>query len=194
MLWFGCALVLALAPACSSVGAYTDVDALDDSFMLTPQGYVIGKGDVLNITVLNQPTLGGRALVRSDGYISVTFVNDVLAAGKSPESLAKALQASLKSFLQTPVVTVSVETAKPVSIALLGEIARPGMYVVENGSSVMQAIAAAGGLTEFAGAGAIFVIRQQPTLRVRILYSDLLAGRGKAQAFRLQDGDAIVVK
>jgi polysaccharide biosynthesis/export protein len=187
-------LCLVLLAGCASTGKYVDVDRLDESLMLPPAGYVIGRGDVLNIQVLNQPTLGGRVTVRSDGYISFTFVNDVLAAGKSPAELAAQLQTQLKVFLQTPVVTVAVETSKPLNVAVLGEVVRPGSYTIDNGSSVLQALAAAGGLTEFAGSGSILVVRQRPQMRVKVRYGDLVSGRGKALAFRLQDGDAIVVE
>jgi polysaccharide export outer membrane protein len=185
---------IATMSACSPAGKYIDVDRLDDSMMLPPTGYIIGRGDVLNITVLNQPTLGGRVMVRTDGFISFTFVNDVLAAGKSPAELAAHLQTQLKVFLQTPVVTVSVETSKPLNVSVLGEVVRPGSYVIDNGSSVLQALAAAGGLTEFAGSGSILVVRNRPMMRVKVRYPDLVAGRGKSTAFRLQDGDAIVVE
>lgn len=186
---------VALCAACASVGDYVWVDEYVDHNPQTTQAYVIGPGDLLQIKVFEQESMSGRQRVRDDGKITLQFLNEVEAAGYEPQKLAEALQVKLKSFINKPLVTVSVEEVKPLSIAILGEVVRPGMLQVEPGAGVLQAIAQAGGPTVYARRDRVFVLRQRPTAtRIRFDYQGLLRATGKAASFRLKSGDAIILE
>jgi polysaccharide export outer membrane protein len=194
------ASVLALAAGCSHVGDYVWADDLSEPPHPTDAEYVIAPGDVLGVRVFNQEGMSGRARVRPDGKISLPFVNDVEAAGQTPAALARRLQSRLKEFINNPVVTVSLEEAGPIQVSVLGEVTHPGVFPVVSGANVLQALAAAGGLTAFADRDRIFVLRKTPAgsktplVRIRFTYEKLARAEGHSAAFRLRDGDVVVVE
>lgn len=165
--------------------------------MSAPQGqYVIGPGDALNVQVWDQDKMSAHARVRSDGQISLPFLNDVPAAGKTPVTLARDLEQRLKNLIVTPQVTVAVEEPMPLRISVLGEVLEPGLHSIEPGAGVAQALAAAGGLKEFAHKDRIFVlrdVRDQPQ-RIRMTYQALTGAQGRAATLRLKAGDVVVVE
>ena len=160
-----------------------------------PSEYVIGIGDVLSIKVYEQDSLGGSLKVRSDGRIAVPLIGEVVAAGKHPAGFSRELETELKRFILTPRVTVNVEAAYPVSVSVLGEVKSGGTLVLEPPPVILQALAKAGGLTEFADEDRIFLIRQLPTFqRVRFTYKAIQNNDGGAAGFTLRNGDVIVVE
>lgn len=178
-------------------GAFVDIDRY-----VSPTGsgeeYVIVPGDTVSINVFQQEAVSTRARVRADGRISMPLINEWAAAGKTPTTLAAEIQAQLKSFINVPSVTVSVEETRPLSVSVLGEVTRPGVVVLETGSGVLPALAAAGGFTDFAHRDGVFVIRGKPgnaaPSRIRFTWKGLTTGEGRAAAFRLQPGDVVVVE
>ena len=109
-----CAIGLALALAgCAGPGQYVWVDNLPPE-QAAPRDYVIQSGDLVSVRVFQQEAMSTRAKVRSDGRISVPIVGDIDVRGKRPEDVAKELDARLKSYLQVPNVTVSVDETQPV--------------------------------------------------------------------------------
>lgn len=186
------------AGACASAGSFVWVDAYTPPRSSGDTTYVIKPNDLVDVRVFNQEQMSGKARVRSDGRVTLPFLNDVEAAGYSPGVLAQQLQTRLKDFINAPVVTVSVEEAKPAPISVLGKVARPGQYQIEPGMGVVQAMALAGGTTEFARRDGIYVLRQQPgseaPARIRFHTQAMLRGEGKGAAFNLQGGDVIVVE
>jgi polysaccharide export outer membrane protein len=182
------------------VGDYVWADDLSEPAHPADAEYVIAPGDVLGVRVFNQEGMSGRARVRPDGKISLPFVNDVEAGGQTPAALARRLQSRLKEFINNPVVTVSLEEAGPIQVSVLGEVAHPGVFPVQSGANVLQALAAAGSLTPFASRDRIFVLRKTPPgskvplVRVRFTYQKLAHAEGRSAAFRLRDGDVVVVE
>ncbi len=161
--------------------------------------YLIAPGDVLNVRVFQQEAISTpRARVRQDGKVSLPLLNDVQAAGLAPEALAAQIQARLKSFINNPVVNVSVEESRPVSVSVLGEVSRPGVVSLDSGAGVLHALAAAGGFNEFSRREAIFVLRhiagRATPLRIRFSYEALVRAEGKAPTFALAAGDVVVVE
>jgi polysaccharide export outer membrane protein len=190
-----CALAAALllSAGCASVGRYVWVDDFKEPAADTD--YVIAAGDLLSVRVYGQEAMSGRARVRSDGRISLPFLDDVEAAGLSPPVLAQQLQTRLKDVIKLPVVTVAVEEPRPRTISVLGEVTRPGLYPLEPGAGALQALASAGGLTEFAKRDRIFILRRAAeTLRIRMRFEALARAEGSAPTFRLQPGDVVVVE
>ncbi len=190
-----------LASGCRSVGEYIWVDDVPVE-QPRPSGddYVIAVGDVINVRVWNQEAMSGRVKVRSDGKISLTFLNDVEAAGSQPAVLARRIQTRLKDFIVNPVVTVSLEDQRAVQVSVLGEVARPGVYTVELNAGVLNAIAAAGGMTAYASRDRIFVLRRAfwsdspKPARIRFTYQALSQVQGRAATFRLKGDDVVVVE
>ncbi|MGZ6132324.1 MAG: polysaccharide biosynthesis/export family protein [Myxococcaceae bacterium] len=189
------AVSLLLGACATSSGSYVWVNDYKEPPQRPQPGYVIEPGDVIQIRVFNQPDMSTRAKVREDGKVSVPFLNDVTVAGVDPNTLAKQLQAKLKEFINAPVVTVSLEEARPFSVAVMGELVKPGLYPVPQGSGVLQALAAAGGFNQYASKDRIYVVRDAPDrARIRFTYEQLTQPESKAAMFRLRPGDSVVVE
>jgi polysaccharide export outer membrane protein len=158
--------------------------------------YTIAEGDLLGVRVYNQDALSSRSRVRPDGRIGVPLAGEIEALGRRPADLAKEIEARLKPFIVAPAVVVVVEEIQPVRIAVLGEVAHPGVFVLEPGASVLQALATAGGTTEFADRERIFVIRPRAAkapLTIRFSYARLV-GTARASSFALANGDVVTVE
>ena len=185
-----------LVTACASgSGSFTPVADYQEPPLTPDAGYTIQPGDVVLIRVFNQPDMSARSKVREDGKISIPFLNDVVAAGFTPNALAQQLQVRLKEYINAPVVTVSLEEARPFAVSVLGEVNKPGLYPVPAGAGVLQALAAAGGLTQFASRDRIFVVRETPKrARIKFEFEQLTLAEGKAATFRLRLGDTVVVE
>jgi polysaccharide export outer membrane protein len=165
----------------------------------TSKEYVIGPGDLISVRVFNQDQMSARERVRPDGKVSLPFLNDIMAAGFSPRVLAAQLQTRLRDFINTPVVTVTVDERRGLPISVVGEVTRPGLYSLDLGSGVLQALVLAGGLTEFGGRDRIYVLRpatqvQSAPERIRFRYWSLVRGEGKAPLFQVKAGDTVVVE
>jgi polysaccharide export outer membrane protein len=165
-----------------------------------PTAYRIGPGDVLGVRVWNQESMSvARARVRDDGRISVPFLNDVEAVGMTPTALARRLEDSLRSFVVNPVVTVTVEEVRPLRISVIGQVTRPGVYDLEHGVGVLAALAAAGGLTDYAHRDRLYVLRpvrrsDDAPLRIRFSFDALTRAEPRAASFVLHGGDTVVVE
>ncbi|GHH01202.1 exopolysaccharide export protein EpsY [Comamonas sp. JC664] len=193
-----CAALLLLAPACRGLGKYTWVDDYQEKPPPVDAAYRIAAGDLLNIRVWNQESLTTQARVREDGRISLLFLDDVEAAGHTPALLSQQIQTRLKDYINHPVVTVALEMARPIRVTMVGEVNRIGPLEIEPGASLLQALAGAGGFTEYAHKDRIFVMRKEEgdavPERIRFRYDDLIHAEGRAPAFRLRPGDVVVVE
>jgi polysaccharide biosynthesis/export protein len=157
--------------------------------------YVVNVGDLLNVLVWDQEKMSARVRVRSDGNVSLPFLDDVPAAGMTPVALARSLEDRLKQFIVTPQVTVVIDEAKPLSISVLGQVEQPGLYHLDPGAGIAQALAAAGGLKDFARRDRIYLLRTTDgTTRIRMTYQDVTAKTGRASSLRLRSGDVVVVE
>jgi polysaccharide export outer membrane protein len=189
-------MLAAAALGCSAAsGRYVWVDQYEDR--AGERAYLLGPGDLLSVRIYGQDAMSSRVRVRADGRISLPFLSDVDAAGYSPAVLAEQIQTRLKEVLNQPVVTVSVEEMRPRTVSVLGEVTRPGQYALEAGWGTLQALASAGGLTEFARRDRIFVLRRADKgepVRIRITYDSLSRAEGRASAFLLAPGDVVVVE
>lgn len=190
-------LVVASISACMTVSPapFVWVSEWPELGSVSKGEYAIGIGDLLNVLVWEQEKVSARVRVRSDGRVSLPFLDDVPAAGMTPVALARALENRLKRFIVTPQVTVVVEEAKPLSISVLGQVVQPGLYNLDPGARIAQALAAAGGLKDFARRDRIFLLRSgDQTTRIRMTYDDVTAFTGGAFSLRLRSGDVVVVE
>jgi len=186
----GVALSLA---GCSATGPYTWVQTLPVASP-QPQPYVVAPGDLLDVRVYNEERISVRGRVRLDGRITLPLLGDVVASGKPPALLAQEIQGQLKSFLQAPVVTVQVEDMHPSSFSMIGEVTRPGVFPLPPNTGLLEALALGGGLTQYADDEGIYVLRKNPAQRIRVTYQQLMDNEPHAAAFKLLDGDVIVVE
>jgi polysaccharide export outer membrane protein len=155
-------------------------------------------GDVISVRVLNHDDMSGKVRVRSDGRISLPIVGDVAAAGMTPTALADKLRGDLKDYVNNPTVTVTVDEPKPFTISVTGEVMRPGVYPLDVPASLLQALASAGGLSQFAHDDQIYVLRRLgddgPPVRIRFKYEALAHAEGQSATFSLQRNDLVVVE
>jgi polysaccharide export outer membrane protein len=190
------ALLAGAAGCAHTAGAYVWVDSFPAPAD-TAATYRIRAGDLIAVRVWDHEEMSVRGRVRTDGRITLPLVDEVEVAGRSPEEVARAVEERLgqRKLVRDPRVTVLLEEPRPLSVAVLGEVARAGMYTLESGAGVAEALASAGGLTEFADRDRIFVIRRSPApVRVRFTYRALAEARGQAATFRLQPGDVVVAQ
>jgi polysaccharide export outer membrane protein len=158
------------------------------------QPYRIGCADVVQVAVWKDADLSRELPVRPDGFITLPMVGEIQANGLTPTELEQAISKKLAPYVQDPRVTVVVKEVNSSRVFVTGEVAHPGAFAMPARTSLVQAIALAGGFTEFASSDDIVVIRSrgQPA-RVRVRYSDLVSEDGSPASFVLQPGDTIVV-
>ena len=159
--------------------------------------YVIGKEDVIDISVWKTPELSLSIIVRPDGMISLPLIGEVRADGQTPIELKEEIQARLKEFKQEPIVSIIVRESNSKSIFITGEIARPGKYPLRSETTITQAIALAGGFSQWANKDKVIIIRKSSLNpegnRISIKYSDIVAGKNMRANILLRPGDTVIV-
>jgi len=177
------------APAAQNADASSQAKPHDDSF-------VIGNDDVLAINVWKEPDISRSIPVRSDGKISLPLVGEVQAAGRTPLKLEVEIASRLKNYISEPEVTVIVQQINSQKFNILGQVNRPGTFVIANSLTVLDAIALAGGFRDFAKQKSIYVLRQNADgtqTRMPFNYKEVIKGQNPAQNIKLQPRDTIVV-
>ena len=157
--------------------------------------YLIGPEDVLDITVWkNCPDLCRTVPVRPDGKMSLPLVNDVQAAGLTPMDLRQHLTEQLAEYLPSPEVSVIVREVHNFKVAVVGSVKMPGDYEIKSQATVLELIARAQGLTEFANRDKIVVLRQKgpKTERIKFNYRKVAEGDDEDNLY-VRAGDIIVV-
>ncbi len=165
-----------------------------------PKEFLLGPEDVLEVVVWRNEDLSREVVVRPDGKISMPLIGDVRASGLTADQLAEQIADRLKEFKETPTVSVSVKAVNSYNVYVLGEVATPGKFQLQSYTTVLQAIALAGGFTQFASRNKMQVIRNSANgdplrreMRIPVRYDDLLSGNGWPGNFILKSGDIIVV-
>jgi polysaccharide biosynthesis/export protein len=157
--------------------------------------YVIGPTDVLSVVFWGDRDLSTEVTVRPDGKISLPLLNDVVAAGQTPEQLRQRLTETARRFVQSPVVTVVVRQVNNNRAFITGQINNPGPYVLSGPTTVLQMIAMAGGFTEFADRKHVLVTRIENGAQRAFAfnYDDVVKKHDLRQNVILKAGDTIVV-
>jgi polysaccharide export outer membrane protein len=158
-------------------------------------GFVIGPDDVLTVTFWRDQ-ISLEVVVRPDGRISLPLLNDVQAAGYTPEGLARALEESAAKYINEPNAVVIVKEIRSRRVFVLGEVGTPGMIPLTTNLNLLQLIAMAGGLLEHADRKNITVIRTEngQEKRLKFNYNDVVNGKNVQQNILLQPGDTVVVR
>jgi len=155
--------------------------------------YVIGPEDVLHVAVWKEADLTATLPVRPDGKISLPLLNDVQAAGMTPQQLSDSLMVKLKKYIADPRVTVVVTAINSKRIYVNGEVLHSGPMPMLPNMTVLQALSSAG-LNQFAKTKGIYVLRTENGKQEKLLvnYRRLIKG-DIAQNYMLKTGDTIVV-
>jgi polysaccharide export outer membrane protein len=162
---------------------------------VTPSDYVIGPDDVLVVVVWREKDMSAEVGVRPDGMISLPLLNDVPAAGLTPEQLRQQLTVAAGRFVEDPTVSVVVKAINSRKVFITGQIAKPGSYSLPGPTTVIQLLALAGGVLEYADSEQINVLRTEngQPVSYRVNYKELARGKNLKQNIELRPGDTIVV-
>ncbi len=160
-----------------------------------PLGYTIGPEDILSIVYWREKDMSMDVQVRPDGKISLPLINDVLAAGQTPEQLRQELTEKSKEFFEDPNVTVIVKEIRSRRVFIQGQVGKIGPYPLSGPMTVMQLIAMAGGLGEYADSSKIIVLRTEngKPVAIKVNYKELIDGKKLQQNVELKPGDTVVV-
>ncbi len=161
----------------------------------TDPAYIIGPEDVLDINVWKEPDMTRIVPVRPDGKITLPLINDVQAAGSTPQQLAAAVTDKLRKYMTEPQVTVIVTQINSQRVFVVGEVLRAGAFPLVPGTTVLQALANAGGFTTFANVKKIHVMRMVDGKHTELPfnYREVLKGDNPEQNIKLEPGDTVVV-
>ena len=163
------------------------------AFAQTNDEYRLGPGDKLRIEVYKDSQLSQSVQIRPDGKITLPLVGDIVATGRTPIELRDSLAASLKEYMNNPTVTVIVVEALASQVYVMGEVTHPGTMQLYGPTTILQALAMAGGFKEFANTKDVKVLR--PTKSgmdtLHFNYKDVL--NGDAKPFYLRSGDTVIV-
>lgn len=189
---FACSLLFCCVSLCAQQPDDPAADPADHGAM----PYRIGVDDVLNISVWHEPDLTRTVPVRPDGKISLPLVGDVMAAGKTAVTLQGELKLALSKYVKDPELTVAVAEIRSRRINVIGEVNRPGAYPLTQSMGVLDALAQAGGLRDFAKKKDIYVLRELPDgerQRLPYSYENVLKAKHGAQDITLEPHDTVVV-
>ena len=155
--------------------------------------YRLGSGDRIRVEVYKDAQLSQSAQVRPDGKITLPLLGDIEATGKTPIELRDTITGALKDYMTNPVVTVIVVEATASTAYVLGEVAHPGAVNLQGPVTVLQAIAIAGGLKDFANTKNIRILRKGPAGVDTIAFNYKDAVKGIGRPVYLRPGDTVVV-
>jgi polysaccharide biosynthesis/export protein len=158
--------------------------------------FIIGNDDLLAINVWKEPDISRSIPVRTDGRISLPLVGELQAAGRTPLQLEQDIADKLRNYIAEPEVTVMVQEIHSQKFNILGQVVKPGSYSLDVATTVLDAIAAAGGFRDFANQKHIYILRQNPNggeSRIAFNYKNVIKGRNPQQNIKLEPSDTIVV-
>ena len=161
----------------------------------TPPDYLIGPEDVLSIVFWRDKDMSGEVVVRPDGKISLPLLNDIQASGLSPEQLRVALTEAAGKLIEDPNVAIVVKAINSRKVFVTGQVNKPGPYPLAAPTTVLQLIATAGGLLEYADSKNVRVMRTEngKPVSYKFNYKDVIKGKNLKQNIELKPGDTIIV-
>ncbi len=188
------ALTAGLAAAHGSVMRAQDRPVAVES----PANYVIGPDDVLSVVFWRDKDLTSDVVVRPDGKISLPLLNDIQAGGLTPAQLRDAVNTEARRFGEEATGTGIVKQIKSRKLFITGQVEKPGLYALGGPTTVLQLIAMAGGLKEFADGRKILIMRTTTAAAGRQVgfpfnYEQVLTGKKLDQNIELKPGDTVIV-
>jgi len=161
-----------------------------------PPGYVIGPQDVLSVVFWRDKDMSADVVVvRPDGNISLPLLNEVHAAGLTPEQLRVKLNEAALKYVEDPNASVVLKEIHSRNVFITGNVAKPSTYPLIGDMTVLQLIAMSGGLLEYADSGSIVVIRTVAGKQTfhKFNYKDVVKQKNTEQNILLSPGDTVVV-
>jgi polysaccharide export outer membrane protein len=158
--------------------------------------YIIGNSDVLAITVWKEPEISRAIPVRPDGRISLPLVGEIQATGRTPLQLEQEIADKLKTYITNPDVTVIVQEINSEKYNILGRVGKPGSYPLTASTTVLDALATAGGFQDFAKQKGVYILRRAADggqTRLAFNYKDVIKGKHLEQNVKLEPGDTVIV-
>jgi polysaccharide export outer membrane protein len=158
--------------------------------------YIIGPSDVLAINVWKDAELSRTVPVRPDGKISLPLIGELQVNGLTALKVQRMVAERLKEYISNPEVTVIVQDVKSRTYVVLGKVAKPGSFELGKPTTVLEAIAVAGGFLDFAKTSKIYIIRptaKGPSETLHFDYKQVIKGRNPEQNVELKSGDTIIV-
>lgn len=158
--------------------------------------FVIGNDDILAINVWKEPEISRQFPVRSDGKISLPLAGEIQATGRTPLQLEQEVTEKLRNYIADPQVTVIVQQINSEKFNILGQVGRPGSYPLTASTTILDAIAQAGGFRDFAKEKGIYILRktaQGGDTRIPFNYKEVIKGKRSEQNIKLQPNDTVVV-
>jgi polysaccharide export outer membrane protein len=158
-------------------------------------GYRLNPGDLIRLSVWKEDSLTREAMVQPDGNVSFPLAGQVPAAGRTAAELEAEVTDRIARYIAAPAVTIELLEAKGNRVYVLGEVNNPGQFQLDRPTSVVQAIALAGGLTAFAGRGDIRLLRREEGAErsIRLDFDALADGEVPEGGLELRAGDTIIV-
>jgi polysaccharide biosynthesis/export protein len=169
---------------------------MQTSFALAQDSaYTVQPGDILKVSVWKEPELQDPILVRPDGGFSFPLVGEIDGRGKTVAQLQVIITQRLAKYISDPVVSVSVSEIHGNKVYVIGQVAKPGEFIVNPRVDVMQALSMAGGTTPFASLGNIIILRRTGATQTALHfdYTDVAKGKKLEANIQLQTGDVVVV-
>lgn len=178
------------APSAGQVAAPAPVQAQG-----VDSTYVVGPDDVLSILYWRDKESSADVIVRPDGKITLPLLNDIVAAGLTPDQLRATIQKAAEQYYQDPNVSVVVKQVNSRRVYVTGSVNKPGPYLLTSRTTVLQMLAQAGGLGDFAKRDKIAVLRTEngQTQRYPFNYKQVIEGKNLDQNIELRPGDTIIV-
>lgn len=157
--------------------------------------YIIGPGDVLDISVWKDEALTKSAVVLPDGKFSFPLIGDVYATGKTKAQIKQEIEEKISQYVPDPVLSLEVKQVNSMLIYVIGRVNTPGRFILNANINVLQALSMAGGLNPFAKRGKIKIFRQEgeKTTVFAFKYDEVVDGTRLEQNILLKRGDVIVV-
>jgi polysaccharide export outer membrane protein len=157
--------------------------------------YVLGCGDKLKVTVWRHEEASADAVIMPDGKISLPLIGELAAAGLMVDEFREELNRKYSEYITEPHITITVVETNSLKIYILGEVKTPGELKLISNTDVLQAIAQAGGFTEYANKSTIHIIRKEGDKKIKFNfnYNEVVAGKNLNQNIPLKPGDVIVV-
>ena len=170
-------------------------NAAAPSGVTLPAGYLIGPEDVLTIVVWREKDMSTDAVVRPDGQISIPLLNDLQAAGLTPDQLKATIETAASKFMAEPNATVIVKAINSRKVHIVGNVIKAGTYPLAGDTTVLQLIAQAGGLQEWADSKHITVMRKEngKDTVLKFNYKDVVKQKNLQQNVLLKPGDTVIV-
>lgn len=159
--------------------------------------YIIGPGDTLQVFVWRNPELSVTVPVRPDGKISTPLVEDMVAVGRTPPQLARDMERVLSEYVRSPKVNIIVTTAASAFslVKVVGQVAHPQAVPYREGMTVLDAVLAVGGLTQFAAGNRARIVRMENGHEtvIHVKVADVVNSGDVRENVPLKPGDVLVV-